>query len=46
MLFLYPWYKKNDTYYFFLREAPYKNELNESLKGIENEYNTIPFLIM
>lgn len=29
MLFLYPWYKKNDTYYFFLREAPYKNELKE-----------------
>ena len=29
MLFLYPWCKINEKYYFFLREAPFKDELKE-----------------
>lgn len=41
MLFLYPWCKINNNYYFFLREAPYRDELKEYEKvdEIGNETN-------
>lgn len=39
MLFLYPWCKVDEKYYFFLREAPYQDELKdyEIVEEIGNE---------